>query len=221
LCDIVESRAFVAPLSRLAERGLRSAFLRLEEEGRESRAFSGSMAELLGTEILIEALRELIRSAGVSRNLEFRDFAPFGGIDSGDGRPDRVSLEGAPLVGADSGDAKLGDRRTGGPWKIEDVVRYIEERYSESFSLDFFVSRCAMNTSDFSRRFKEKTGCPLFEYVNRQRIRRACSLLRDGDMPIVDVAFDVGYNNLSFFNRYFMRIMRTTPRDFRAFSRRS
>ena len=111
-------------------------------------------------------------------------------------------------------------REPAGVWSLDDVVRCIELNYSRSFSLEFFVGKCASNTSDFSRRFKERAGCPLFEYINRQRVKRAAALLKATSRPIIEISEAVGYNNLSFFNRYFLRIMGMSPRDFRLSSAR-
>jgi len=102
-----------------------------------------------------------------------------------------------------------------GVWSIDDVVRFIELKYTESFSLEWFVAQCAMNVTDFSRRFKERAGYPLFEFINRQRIARACALLKTSDLSILEISEAVGYNNLSFFNRYFLRIMGVSPRAYR------
>jgi AraC-like DNA-binding protein len=130
----------------------------------------------------------------------------------------RVMGEDSPLE--ESGPSGAASAEGGSPWSIDDAIRHIEAHYAEGFALEFFVSRCALNTSDFSRRFKEAAGCPLFEFINRQRIRRACVLLKNGDLPIIEIALAVGYNNPSFFNRYFLKIMGTTPREYRAGTRR-
>jgi AraC-like DNA-binding protein len=103
-----------------------------------------------------------------------------------------------------------------GVWRIEDAKRYIEDNYEQAFSLEFFTDKCAMNTSDFSRRFKELAGCPLFEFINRQRVRRACALLKSSGLSIIEISEAVGYNNLSFFNRYFLRIVGLSPRQYRS-----
>ncbi len=103
-----------------------------------------------------------------------------------------------------------------GVWTVDDAKRYIEVNYAESFSLDWFVGKCAMNITDFSRRFKDSAGCPLFEFINRQRISRACALLKSSGMSIIEIAEAVGYNNLSFFNRYFLRIVGLSPRAYRS-----
>jgi len=107
-----------------------------------------------------------------------------------------------------------------GVWSIGDAIRYIELNYAQSFSLEWFVARCAMNVTDFSRRFKERAGCPLFEFINRQRVARACALLKSSGLSIIDIAEAVGYNNLSFFNRYFLRITGLSPRAYRSGSAR-
>jgi len=106
-----------------------------------------------------------------------------------------------------------------GVWSVADAVRYVDERYEDAFSLEFFVERCATNVSDFSRRFKELAGCPLFEYLNRRRVARACALLKSSELSILEVSQAVGYRNLSFFNRYFLRITGVSPRAFRQSSR--
>ena len=100
-------------------------------------------------------------------------------------------------------------------WSINDVIRYVEKNFDGTYSLDELASRCALNSSYFSRAFKVQAGVPLFEYINRLRINRACQLLKSSDMNILDIAFSVGYNNVSFFNRYFKKLKMISPGEFR------
>ncbi len=100
-------------------------------------------------------------------------------------------------------------------WSISDAVSYIEIHYEEQFSLDFFSGKCAMNHSSLSRRFKEATGFPLFEYINRVKIRHACVYLKREDRSVLDIAIGLGYNSISFFNRYFRRVTGLSPSEFR------
>lgn len=192
---------------------MRAAEALLCEEGRggcETRedSDSASMRSLLAAELFLAASQAASRSSpGIEARLEARVDAR---VDAKDPRPKARAIEAV----------RHPPPTPEGPWSIEEAIRHIESHYEEAFSLEFFVSRCALNTSDFSRRFKEKAGCPLFEFINRQRVRRACSLLKDGELPIIEIALAVGYNNLSFFNRYFQKIMSVTPREYRAASRR-
>lgn len=77
-----------------------------------------------------------------------------------------------------------------------------------------------MSVSTFARFFKRTTGKPFLSYLNGLRIHRACALLSRTDRSIVDVAFEVGFANLSNFNRRFKRETGMTPRSFRRAKRK-
>ncbi|MCK4541992.1 MAG: helix-turn-helix transcriptional regulator [Spirochaetales bacterium] len=105
-------------------------------------------------------------------------------------------------------------------WNMREVIKYVQENYSQNITLGEIASRCALNPSYFSRSFRETAGVPLFEYINRIRIQKSCILLKRSDMSIIDIAYSVGYNNISFFNRYFRKIMKMSPREYRHVSRK-
>lgn len=106
------------------------------------------------------------------------------------------------------------------PWDMERVMQYVQSHFDEAFSLTEIADRCALNTSAFSREFKRAAGVPLFEYINTIRVHKACGLLKRSDKPVIEIALDVGYNNVSFFNRYFRRIMGMSPTQYRAAAQR-
>jgi AraC-like DNA-binding protein len=110
-----------------------------------------------------------------------------------------------------------GETRAAGAarFRIEDAVFYVEDRYSEELSLPDIARHFGLNPSYFSRLFARHTGMPLFSYVNRLRIQKSCMLLKRSGLSILEIAFSVGYNNLSHFNRYFRRIMGESPREYR------
>lgn len=108
----------------------------------------------------------------------------------------------------------------GAVWSIEEARAYIDANYDRAHSLDFFLDKCAASAGEFSRRFKAAAGCPLFEYINRKRVERACFYIKASGMSITHIAAEVGYNNLSFFNRYFQRIMGMSPGAYRSLNRR-
>jgi AraC-like DNA-binding protein len=100
-------------------------------------------------------------------------------------------------------------------FRIEDVMDYIRGRYAEELSLPGLAAHFGFNPSYLSRLFARQAGVHVFEFVNRVRIQKSCLLLKRSSMSIVEIAFAVGYNNLSHFNRYFRRIMRMSPREYR------
>lgn len=100
-------------------------------------------------------------------------------------------------------------------WSIDDVMAFISDHYDNRFSLDELASRCNLNPSYFSRVFRERAGIPLFEFINRLRIERAVQLLKNTSMTILEIALTVGYNNISFFNRYFRKLKGCSPGEYR------
>jgi AraC-like DNA-binding protein len=101
------------------------------------------------------------------------------------------------------------------PGNMNSLIRHIQEHYTDEFSLEDLAGRMGLSPAYFSRLFHEKTGRPLFEFINSIRIQKACQLLKRTDLPIIEIAYAVGYNNLSFFNRYFRKLMRLSPREYK------
>jgi AraC-like DNA-binding protein len=102
---------------------------------------------------------------------------------------------------------------------IESVMSYIEKHYTDDFTLESLAQRVGLTASYFSRIFKERAGFPVFEYINRIRIQRACIYLKRSNAPIIDIAYKTGYKNLSFFNRTFKKVISRSPRDYRQYIR--
>jgi AraC-like DNA-binding protein len=70
--------------------------------------------------------------------------------------------------------------------------------------------------SAFSRAFHRQTGMTFVAYVNSLRINRACHLLTSSDRLITDICFEVGFNNISNFNKRFQALTSMTPREYRS-----
>jgi AraC-like DNA-binding protein len=100
-----------------------------------------------------------------------------------------------------------------------DVLRrslaYIYENIATDIHLNDVASAAGMSDTAFSRFFKKNTGNSFTDHVNKLRIWQACKLLAEGEMPITDICFEVGYLNISNFNRTFLRHHRMTPSAYR------
>lgn len=99
---------------------------------------------------------------------------------------------------------------------VEEVRRFLQERYADGLTLPGIASRYGLNPSYFSRLFHQEAGVPLVAYINSVRIQRSCLLLKRTRISILEIAMSVGYNNISHFNRYFRRIMGMSPREYRS-----
>jgi AraC-like DNA-binding protein len=72
-----------------------------------------------------------------------------------------------------------------------------------------------MSTTAFCRYFKTHTRKTYIEFLNEIRINNACMMLQKEDAAVTEVCYQVGFNNLSNFNRAFKKIMKQTPMEYR------
>nr|WP_275889342.1 AraC family transcriptional regulator [Nakamurella flavida] len=73
-----------------------------------------------------------------------------------------------------------------------------------------------MSAPTFSRFFQRASGRTFSEMVRMLRVARARVLLEESDAPVSAICYDVGFGNLSNFNRQFLREVGVTPRAYRA-----
>lgn len=99
--------------------------------------------------------------------------------------------------------------------KLRTVFDYLQEHYTERIALKDAAARAGMSTSHFCSVFKRLTGGTFMELLLRMRIDKARQLLIQTDLPVTDIAFRVGFENHSYFDRVFRRFARITPREYR------
>src|SRR5262249_62039336 len=85
----------------------------------------------------------------------------------------------------------------------------------EPIDLEDTAAAAGLSPFHFLRLFARILGVTPHQYLVRSRLRRAASLLADGARSITDVAFDVGFGDLSNFVRTFHRAAGVSPRRFR------
>lgn len=101
------------------------------------------------------------------------------------------------------------------PFAIWKARKYIEEHADEELSLTKVAKVVNMNANYLSENFKQVTGMKFVEYVARTRFERACGLLHDGNVRISEVAFAIGFQSLSQFNRVFKKFSGKSPTQYR------
>lgn len=89
------------------------------------------------------------------------------------------------------------------------------EHYRHEAPVATMVQMSGLAERSFSRRFAQATGHAPLEYVHTLRLEEAKQLLESGDLPIEAVAFEVGYQDASFFGRLFRRKVGLTPAQYR------
>lgn len=99
---------------------------------------------------------------------------------------------------------------------LNQALAFIRGNLTQQFSEADLAAIAGQSTSAFSRAFRKHTGMSLVQYVKRLRINLACQILMsDEQAPITDICFEVGFNNLSNFNRQFLAEKGMTPSKFR------
>ena len=73
-----------------------------------------------------------------------------------------------------------------------------------------------VSAAHFARSFKQAFGVPPHRYLLTRRIERATALLRDTDLPIIEIAFHTGWESLGTFGRTFRDITGESPSAIRA-----
>jgi AraC family transcriptional regulator len=99
--------------------------------------------------------------------------------------------------------------------RVTDALRRIEADANEPLALADLAREASMSRYHFLRAFRRIVGMTPHQYVLRTRLHRAALLLRRSTQSISAIAFDVGFNDLSTFNRRFRRVMGLSPSAYR------
>jgi YesN/AraC family two-component response regulator len=101
------------------------------------------------------------------------------------------------------------------PPVIARAKQYIQEHQTEELSLGQVASAIHTSPFYFCKLFKKVTGIHFTDYVSRTRIERAKNLLLNPNLRISEIAYEVGFQSLTHFNRVFKRIVGQSPTEFR------
>ncbi len=98
---------------------------------------------------------------------------------------------------------------------IDQVAKFIEKHHASALSLKQVSQLCGMSQSSFTAKFKEYTGITFIQYRNNVRLRIAKELLSNTDLKVISIAQEVGFDDVSNFNKMFKQIVGKSPKQFR------
>jgi AraC family transcriptional regulator len=101
------------------------------------------------------------------------------------------------------------------PWAERRSLELLRERLSEDISLDELAAEARLSPFHFARMFKQSVGVPPRVYLTRLRIEKACELLEQTDLPITEIALEVGYSSNQVLARVFAKHRHMSPSDYR------
>ncbi len=102
------------------------------------------------------------------------------------------------------------------PEPVRLAKAYIMQHLAEPMSLDAVAASVNISPFHFCKVFKRATGMTFTDFVSHARVEKARRRLMRPDARITEIAYDVGFQSLSHFNRSFRRIIHESPTEYRA-----
>jgi AraC-like DNA-binding protein len=102
------------------------------------------------------------------------------------------------------------------PPVITRAKEYIHEHQTEELSLGQVAKAVNTSTFYFCKMFKKITGINFTDYLSRVRIEKSKNLLLNPNLRVSEIAFEVGFQSLTHFNRVFKKILGQSPTEYRA-----
>jgi len=99
------------------------------------------------------------------------------------------------------------------------ALEHIARNFTQELSETELAVLCRQSVSTFSRSFFRHTGMNFVQYVNSLRVELACQHLSLDEAGITNICYEVGFRNVSNFNRQFLAIKGMSPSRFRALQR--
>lgn len=110
---------------------------------------------------------------------------------------------------------KIIQQNEGEPPRIRKAKRFIQEHIDQDITLSEVASSVNWSAYYFSRMFKKTTGFNFVDYLARVRIERAKHMLLNPHLNVSEIAYEVGFQSITHFNRVFRKLTGNSPTDFR------
>ena len=98
--------------------------------------------------------------------------------------------------------------------QLKTALEYMESSYSKPITLEDISGAVNMSPKYFCRFFQEMTHRTPIDYLNYYRIERACYQILTTDQTITEIAYNSGFNDLSYFIKTFKKYKGTTPKKY-------
>lgn len=99
------------------------------------------------------------------------------------------------------------------------ILNYIRHSYTKKITVKQIIEFCNCSESYINHLFKKMNGMSISLYINKYRVKQSESLLITTDHTIKEIAFEVGFNEYSYYSNTFKKINNITPKEFRKIHR--
>ena len=98
---------------------------------------------------------------------------------------------------------------------LYDIFKFIENNYNKNCTLANLAKYTGYDYAYLSRYFRKAVGISYNDYVNQYRISKACYLLQNSEMTVLEISNECGFNSLRSLNRHFKEQLGMPPSDYR------
>ncbi|WP_309681911.1 response regulator transcription factor [Polaromonas sp.] len=105
--------------------------------------------------------------------------------------------------------------------KTYPAILHVATHFDRRIALDDVAALCRLSPSQFCRVFRQEQGLSFAQHLLHYRLERACEGLAEPGALAKEVAYSVGFNDLSYFTRAFKRQTGVCPSDYQAGARLS
>ena len=91
----------------------------------------------------------------------------------------------------------------------------MDRDYAQPLDVPALARIAQVSPAHFARSFRATFGETPHHYLQRRRVERAMSLLRESEVSVTDICFQVGFGSLGTFSRTFREIVGRSPREYR------
>ncbi|WP_304266130.1 AraC family transcriptional regulator [Phocaeicola plebeius] len=99
--------------------------------------------------------------------------------------------------------------------RIAKTVLYIRKHLNEAIELEKLAEISCLSKDHFIRLFKKELGTTPLQYINQKKIEKAQLLLISEELAVKEIAFQLAFEDYSYFNRLFKKITGVTPQEYR------
>lgn len=100
------------------------------------------------------------------------------------------------------------------------ATNYIKENFNNRITLNDVAKYVNLSPYYLSKLFKKELGINFIDYITYFRMEKAKELLRDSDMPIINISIELGYNEPNYFSKVFKKSFGMTPSQYRSEKRK-
>lgn len=99
--------------------------------------------------------------------------------------------------------------------RLVKVLSYIHNHINKNLNIDELAEQTCLSKDHFIRLFKHEIKTTPLQYINQKKIEKAQLTLVTSDTSVKDIALNLGFEDYSYFNRLFKKLVGTTPQEYR------